>query len=47
MRSYDEMYRPVYWFGLCASATVVPKLSTANMPVMSNKNKTVTITMKG
>jgi peptide/nickel transport system substrate-binding protein len=43
----DEMYRPVYWFGLGASATVVPKLSTANMPVMSNKNKTVTIKMKG
>ena len=43
----NEMYRPVYWFGLGASATVVPSLSVANMPVMSNANKTVTITMKG
>ena len=43
----NEMYRPVYWFGLGASATVVPSLSVANLPVMSNANKTVTITMKG
>ncbi len=42
-----EMYRPVYWFGLGSSAAVVPKLSTADMPVMSNGNKTVTIKMKG
>jgi peptide/nickel transport system substrate-binding protein len=43
----EEMYRPLYWFGLGSTATVVPKLSTADMPVMSNGNKTVTIKMKG
>jgi peptide/nickel transport system substrate-binding protein len=43
----DEMYRPVYWFGLGGSSAVVPSLSVANMPVMSNGNKTVTMTMKG
>ena len=43
----EEMYRPVYWFGLGSTATVVPKLSTADMPVMSNGNKTITIKMKG
>ncbi len=42
-----EMYRPVYWFGLGASAAFVPKLSTAYAPVFSNGNKTVTIKMKG
>ena len=43
----NEMYRPIYWFGLGASATVVPSLSVANQPVMSNANKTVTMTMEG
>jgi peptide/nickel transport system substrate-binding protein len=43
----QEMYRPVYFFGLGSTANVVPSLSTAKMPVMSNGNKTVTITMKG
>ena len=43
----NEMYRPVYWFGLGDTATVVPSLSLANQPVMSNANKTVTIEMKG
>jgi len=42
-----EMYRPVYWFGLGSSAAYVPTLSTANTPVFSNGNKTITITMKG
>ena len=42
-----EMYRPVYWFGIGSSAAYVPKLSTANSPVFSNGNKTVTIKMKG
>jgi len=42
-----EMYRPLYWFGLGSSAAVVPKLSTADMPAMSNGNKTITIKMKG
>jgi peptide/nickel transport system substrate-binding protein len=43
----NEMYRPVYWFGLGSTATVVPSLSVASMPVMSNGNKTVTFQMKG
>src|ERR1035441_3464346 len=43
----EETYRPVYWFGLGSTATVVPKLSTADMPVMSNGNKTITIKTKG
>lgn len=41
------MFRPLYWFGLGGSVAVVPKLSLAQMPVFSNNNKTVTITMKG
>ena len=41
------MFRPLYWFGLGGSALIQPKLSTAYMPVYSNGNKTVTITMKG
>ena len=42
-----EMYRPLYWFGLAGSVSVVPKLSLASQPVFTNGNKTVTITMKG
>jgi peptide/nickel transport system substrate-binding protein len=41
------MYRPVYWFGLGANSAVQYPLSTANAPVFSNGNKTVTINMKG
>lgn len=51
----EEMYRPLYWFGLGNSATVVDTpqkgaeapdgLSLAAKPVFSNGNKTVTITM--
>jgi peptide/nickel transport system substrate-binding protein len=41
------MYRPLYFFGLGASAALQPKLSTGNLPVYSNGNKTVTINMKG
>ncbi len=41
------MFRPLYWFGLGGSVAVQPALSLADMPVFSNGNKTVTITMKG
>ncbi len=43
----ELMYRPVYWFGLGASSAYVPKLSTADKPVFSNGDKTVTVNMKG
>jgi peptide/nickel transport system substrate-binding protein len=43
----EMMYRPVYWFGLGKSSAYVPKLSTADKPVFSNGDKTITITMKG
>ena len=43
----EEMFRPLYWFGLGSSASVVPKLSLSSMPAMSNSNKTITINMKG
>ncbi len=41
------MFRPLYFFGLGGSVAVQPALSLANLPVFSNDNKTVTITMKG
>jgi peptide/nickel transport system substrate-binding protein len=51
----DLMYRPLYWFGLGASAAVVDTsqsgatapdgLSLAAAPVFSNGNKTVTLNM--
>jgi peptide/nickel transport system substrate-binding protein len=43
------MYRPLYWFGppTSTSPDVDYALSTANAPVWSNGNKTITITMKG
>ncbi len=43
----EEMYRPLYWFGLAASSTYVPKLSLADKPKFSNGDKTITIDMKG
>ena len=43
----NMMYRPLYWFGLGASAAFVPKLSLAANPVFSNGNKTVSMTTKG
>lgn len=43
----ELMYRPLYWFGLGSSVSVVPSLSLADMPSFSNANKTVTITTKG
>jgi peptide/nickel transport system substrate-binding protein len=41
------MYRPLYFFGLGASASFVPSLSLAAAPVLSAGNKTVTIRLKG
>ena len=43
----DEMFRPLYWFGLGGSVTLVPSLSLASSPVYSNGNKTVTLKLKG
>ena len=41
------MYRPLYWVGKGSDITIQPDLSLASLPVYSNGNKTVTITMKG
>ncbi len=43
----DEMYRPLYWFGLGANATYTPALSLASAPQFSRGNRTITINMKG
>jgi peptide/nickel transport system substrate-binding protein len=43
----EMMYRPLYFFGLGASAALQTKLSTGDLAVYSNGNKTVTIDMKG
>ncbi|MGH3732639.1 MAG: ABC transporter substrate-binding protein [Acidimicrobiales bacterium] len=43
----DQMFRPVYWFGLGSTSTVQFPLSTANKPLFSNGDKTITIDMKG
>jgi peptide/nickel transport system substrate-binding protein len=43
----DEMYRPLYWFGLASSSTYVPALSLGDKPKFSNGDKTITIDMKG
>jgi len=43
----EEMYRPLYWFGLAASSTYVPNLSLGDKPKFSNGDKTITINMKG
>jgi peptide/nickel transport system substrate-binding protein len=43
----DEMFRPMYWFGLGGSVSLVPSLSLAYNPVYSNHNKTVTMKLKG
>ncbi|MGD0055107.1 MAG: ABC transporter substrate-binding protein [Acidimicrobiales bacterium] len=42
------MYRPLYWFGNTTTGAVEvnPSLSLAALPVMSNSNKTATITLK-
>src|SRR6202034_1439468 len=36
----DEMFRPLYWFGLGGSVSLVPSLSLAYNPVYSNHDKT-------
>ena len=43
----DEMFRPLYWFGLGGSVTLVSSLSLATVPKYSHGNKTVTINLKG
>ncbi len=43
----DEMFRPMYWFGLGGSVALVPSLSMAFNPVYSNHDKTVTMKLKG
>src|SRR5580704_13795923 len=43
----DEMFRPLYWFGLGDSVTLVPSLSLADSPVYSHGNKSVTLKLKG
>jgi peptide/nickel transport system substrate-binding protein len=43
----DEMFRPMYWFGLGGSVSLVPSLSLAYNPVYSNHDKTVTMKLKG
>jgi peptide/nickel transport system substrate-binding protein len=43
----ELMYRPLYFFGLGASASFVPSLSLANAPVFSKNHKVITINLKG
>ena len=43
----EEMYRPLYWFGLGGSSAYVPSLSLANKPVFARGNTSLTIAMKG
>src|SRR5579863_8870979 len=40
------MFRPLYWFGMGASARFEPTLSPADAPVFTHGDRTVTITMK-
>lgn len=41
------MFRPLYWFGLGASAALQPQLSIGTTPRYSNGNRTVTVSTKG
>ena len=41
------LYRPLYWVGKGSDITIQKDLSLAALPVYSNGNKTITITMKG
>jgi peptide/nickel transport system substrate-binding protein len=43
----ELMFRPLYFFGLGASAAFVPSLSLAETPTVSKNGKTVTINLKG
>jgi peptide/nickel transport system substrate-binding protein len=48
INQFEElMYRPLYWFGLGASSAVQYPLSTADKPVFSNGDQTITIDLKG
>ncbi|OYV64536.1 MAG: hypothetical protein B7X07_06145 [Actinobacteria bacterium 21-64-8] len=40
------MYRPLYWFGLGASAALQPQISVGKLPVYKNGNRTVVINVK-
>jgi len=42
----NQMYRPLYWFGINGTPVLDKPLSLANAPVLSNAGKTVTITLK-
>jgi peptide/nickel transport system substrate-binding protein len=41
-----EMWRPLYWFGIGGTPTMVPSMSLAYPPAYSNGDKTVTVRMK-
>lgn len=41
------IYRPLYWYGLGKSTSLVPSLSLANAPVFNKTDTTVTIKTKG
>jgi peptide/nickel transport system substrate-binding protein len=48
LSQFQELtYRPVYWFGTPGSSAVDYSLSTANKPIFSDSNRTITIDMKG
>jgi peptide/nickel transport system substrate-binding protein len=48
LQFFELMYRPLYYFGDNGTSTLVNySLSTANAPVWSDGNKTVTINLKG
>jgi peptide/nickel transport system substrate-binding protein len=42
----NQMYRPLYWFGINGTPVLDKPLSLANPPVLSNGGKTATITLK-
>jgi peptide/nickel transport system substrate-binding protein len=41
------MFRPLYFFGLGATAAYVPSLSLADTPTLANGNKTIILNLKG
>jgi peptide/nickel transport system substrate-binding protein len=41
------MFRPLYFFGLGATAAYAPSLSLADTPVLTNGNRTIIINLKG
>ncbi|HUY96970.1 MAG TPA: ABC transporter substrate-binding protein [Verrucomicrobiae bacterium] len=42
----EQLYRPLYWVGQAGQPVVNPQLSLANLPVYSNRGRTLTITLK-